>query len=337
VAWTQQLPSGNWRGLYRGPDGKTRSAGTHPHKAKALALAIEQEERASLPGWRDPRAAGRKWGDWCDVWWETRNVAPGTMKRDQSPLERHIKPYWRDKPLADITRHDVKAWAARMRREGLAESSVLRYVSIFSASLTAAVDAEILSANPAMRLKLPNGEVDVMRFLTRKEVKKILRATQDDRDKAIISTLVGCGLRWGEMAGLQAKRVDMKAGMIRVAETWDSRNRQLKRYPKGRRIRDVPLPPNVAERLEPYLSRPILFEGVDIDNWRKRVWDDLPTDARIHDLRHTYASWLLQKGVGLAEVGRLLGHASPSTTQRYAFLAETPKKAVLEAIGDLGV
>jgi integrase len=55
--------------------------------------------------------------------------------------------------------------------------------------------------------------------------------------------------------------------------------------------------------------------------------------VRIHDLRHTYASWLLQGGRDLAEVGDLLGHASPLTTQRYARLAEIASQDVLDALG----
>lgn len=75
---------------------------------------------------------------------------------------------------------------------------------------------------------------------------------------------------------------------------------------------------------------------LDIDNFRKR-WDAACKAAgvglvRPHDLRHTYASWLLQNGVSLAEVGRLLGHISPATTARYAHLSKTPADAVLKVL-----
>ncbi len=229
MAWTQQLPSGNWRALYRDGEGKTRSAGTFPHKAKAIAKATQAEEEAHLPGWRDPRAGARKWGEWCDQWWPTRTAA--NAKNDLSPLNKWIKPHWQDVPLASITRYDVKAWASHMYNEGLAESSVKRYVSIFSSSLSAAVDAEILQANPAFGLKLPMGEVDVVRFLKRKQVRRILDALESEQDKALVSLLVGTGMRWGEAVGLHGRRVDLKNGMVRIAETWDTKNRRMKRYP----------------------------------------------------------------------------------------------------------
>lgn len=312
-----------------------RSAGTFPHKKRALAEATAREVEASLPGWRDPRAAGRKWGDWCDAWWPTRSVSESTMRSDESALTKHLRPRWGNVPLADITRHEVRAWAAQLRRDGLAESSVRRYVQILSASLSAAVDAEIIASNPAFRLKLPMGEIDVVRYLTRDEVGEILDAAPTDRDQALIALLVGCGLRWGEAVGLHAHRVDLRSGRLRVVEVWSTRTRSLKPYPKGRRARTVPIPFWVAEKIAPFMhAGDLLFPDVDINNWRKRVWAHLPTDARIHDLRHTYASWLLQDKVSLAQVGKLLGHVSPSTTQRYAHLAEEADESILMALPD---
>jgi integrase len=76
-----------------------------------------------------------------------------------------------------------------------------------------------------------------------------------------------------------------------------------------------------------------------VNNWRKRSWAPALERANIgharpHDLRHTYASWLVQNGTPIEEVARLRGHASSVVTQRYAHLADTPKDSVLKALGN---
>jgi site-specific recombinase XerD len=57
------------------------------------------------------------------------------------------------------------------------------------------------------------------------------------------------------------------------------------------------------------------------------------SDYRIHDNRHTHASHLVSSGISLAIVGRLLGHTNPSTTQRYAHLADDPLREASEIMG----
>lgn len=66
--------------------------------------------------------------------------------------------------------------------------------------------------------------------------------------------------------------------------------------------------------------------------WRRAVERARVGDARPYDLRHTFASWLLQAGLPLAEVGRMMGHAWAQTTMIYAHLAEVPSAAVLAAL-----
>ena len=72
----------------------------------------------------------------------------------------------------------------------------------------------------------------------------------------------------------------------------------------------------------------------------KRFWEDVRTNAelpavRIHDLRHTFASLLVSRGMTLPMSGKLLGHTQVQTTQRYAHLLDDPLRAGLEQVGDM--
>lgn len=367
MAWTQRVSDGRHRGLYRDGAGKVRSVGTFDHKAAALRAAAGQEEKSRRLNWRDPDAARRTWGEWCAQWLASRNVEASTRASDKGRIERYVKPRWGETPLGAITRHDVKAWAAQLREgtaivEGsppakpLSAATVTRITAVLSASLSAAVDADILASNPAARLKLAPSTPAVERFLTREEANKIL-GHLSGTELLVAKVLLGTGMRWGEMAGLHWHRVDLERGVVRVVESWDRISGTMKAYPKGRKVRDVPIPSWLVEDLavrrevaSDECGRPhadgACRSGLvitndsgspfDISAWRK-VWDPAVTAAKVghvrtHDLRHTYASWLLQAGVSLAEVGRLLGHASPQTTAGYAHLAETPADMVTGAI-----
>lgn len=357
MAWAERLPSGRYRGVYRDAQGAKRSAGSFTHKAKAERAAAAREEQARRSMQRDPEAFKRPWGEWCDEWWPTRHVEASTLRNDEARRRNHLDPRWSDVPIGSITRQDVKAWASSLRRGGLGAESVKRCVHLLSASLVAAMDAEIIDANPAARIKLAGGALAPERFLTREEYAAIRDEMPTTEDQLVADLLVYTGLRWGELAGLHRSRVDLKRGSLRVVETYDEASGLMNPYPKGKRVRDVPLTPEVREQLEgrtwsriacgvehsagrcpgPLLVTTEEGRALRNSNWSFRVWTPAVERAkvghvRIHDLRHTYASWLLQRGMPLAEVGKLLGHVSPQTTQRYAHLAETPVDAVLAAL-----
>lgn len=337
MAWTEQLPSGKHRGVYRLPDGRKRSAGTFNSKKTALNEAASKEAESARPAWRDPRGAERTWGEWRDEWWATRDVENSTLHREETMRKRHIDPHWENVELADISRHDIRAWAVGLTRKkdgAVSMASARRITNILSASLSAAVDKGILDVNPASRLKLGKVEVNNNRYLTLGEAERLIGEFPVGVDQAIVRTLLGAGLRWGELAGLQVGRVDMARKQVQVAEVWDSRERALKKYPKGRRSRPVPIPAWLADELASVIGNRtdgFVFQKqghmIDYANWRKKFWVPAVqlakvTPLRIHDLRHTYASWLIQQGFSLAEVGKLLGHESPSTTQIYAHLQD---------------
>lgn len=357
MAWSERLPSGRYRGVYRDGAGKRRSAGVFTHKAQAEREAGAKETDARKKKWRDPEAYKRPWGEWADEWVKSRQVESTTAKADAIRRRKHLDPRWSETPIGSITRHDVKAWAMDMRADGVGASTVQRAVHLFSASLNAAMDAEVLESNPASRIKLEKGAQAVERFLTHDEFDAIRAEMPTTEDQLVVDLLAHTGMRWSEVAGLHWSRVDLARGMLRVVETYDETAGRIKAYPKGRRVRDVPLTPELAEALLKRKPKSPATCGVEHtsgicrsalvvttergaplrnSNWSPTWRDALARaevgHARIHDLRHTYASWLLQQGIPLAEVGRLLGHVSTQTTAKYAHLAEPPSAAILAAL-----
>lgn len=350
MPWTQELKSGRYSGLYRMPDGTPhRVKGTFTHKRAAYTAAAKAEEEASLPGWRDPKAGARKWGDWSKEWWEHRDVTEATLKIERSMMKQHIEPRWSNVALADITRGDVRKWAVKMKKGGLEPSTVNRIVTVFRASLSAAVDEEVLLANPASKVRLEVGETDVRRYLEEAEAVALMGALRRDTDVPLTAFLFGCGPRYGEAVGLQVNRLAKDLSEVRIAEAWVTKTRTLARYTKNRMMREVPVPPWVQEHLEPLVKgrkTGFVFENdretvPDYNNFRKRFML-ASEDAELghvtpHDCRHSYASWLLQSGKSLARVGQLLGHVDPSTTQIYAHLAPKVDDGVADAIPVLRV
>lgn len=316
MAWTEKLPSGNHRAMYRTPDGKKRSAGTYPHQKKAMQKAVAAEEEAQVPGWRDPAAGARTWGDWCAEWQEKRVLSEAGQRAETSLIRNHLLPKWGDVRLVDIDRVEVRGWVKELRKK-LAESSAERALASFSASLSAAVEKGVLASNPCFRLGVNPGQVDNARYFTEKEVARFLAEVEHGRDRALIAFLVGTGLRWGEALAVTSKRVNRTRKTVRVSHVFTQRG-TLKEYPKGKRIRDVPIPQWVMDEIEPLLDREYVFGYLNSSNWRRDVWNPLETGGTMHDLRHTYASWLLQRGVPMALVSKYLGHSSIQLTERYA-------------------
>ncbi len=242
----------------------------------------------------------------------------------------------------------------------LSPATVDRIYRLFSASMKAAVLDGRLAASPCVGIELPTAAPGHERFLTWGEFNSVAFHLRPPWQCAAVM-LVGTGMRFGEMAGLHWQRVDLAENVIDVIETWDPVAGRIKAYPKGKLRRTVPIPSWLRPFLETQLDQngdatscglkhpsgarcrsglvvPAPEGGaIDGHNFGRRDWSDAVRLAgvghvRLHDLRHTYASWLRQSGVDLEEVQRLLGHASITTTQRYSHLGKSQHSRVLAAL-----
>lgn len=287
------------------------------------------------------------WGEWVQQWWPSRSVEPATIETEERLLRRHIEPRWAAVRLAEMTRHDIQAWATGLGSapHNLAPGSARRVLGVLVSSLSGAMDAGLLEANPATRIKLPPAPQGKEVFLTHEELEAVLEAIPHKDDAALVLFLANTGLRWGEAAGLHWHNLDTARGIVTVSDALSSG--EIKPYPKGRRQRHVPVFDWVTENIDrparmtacsaPHrdgkcrsgLVFPARSGGPRDDrNFYRRVLQPALVDAglshlgaTLHDLRHTYASWLVQGGVSLERIAELLGHASISTTQIYAHLA----------------
>lgn len=347
MPWVETLPSGNYRAGYRIPSGKKRYVeGTFTHKRAAERAATQAEADAHQLGWRDPQAAQRLWGEWAAEWFESRRVEASTLSAERYVLPRLMKK-WGETPIHEITRYEVKVWASELLAEGLAHSSVLKHISLLSGSLTDAADAEIIPANPALRLKLGLVPGENERVLDVEEQHRLFAAFAPAadasdleyalamRDQALVATLIGSGGRWGEAVALAPFHFTEEG--IRYRRAWDNANRIMKDYTKGKKRRTVPLAPWLLEIIAPALEanpHGLIFtasNGMPLNrqNWTTRRWKPAIERAKLnqgehsdlvspHTLRHTYATMQLEAGRTIAEIADLLGHSSMSMAERYA-------------------
>ena len=361
MAWSEKLPSGRYRGVYRDAAGRKHSVDeTFTHKAAAKRAAGEAEQRARRNLWRDPKAGRRTWGAWCEDWWKSRTVEGATLKTDAGRRDKHLIPKWGAVPIGAITRHEVKLWRAEMRDAGMTNSTINRAVALLSVSLSAAVEEGSLDHNPLIRLEKLTEPPAKRQKINEEQAGRLLAQLPSKRDQLIVKTLASTGLRWGELAGLHRARVDFDRGLILVVEAFSERIGEMKAYPKGKSDRVVPVPDWLIEELAevPYEGTtcgvhhssgscigPLLLTtaGGSVlrnTNWspifRQAVEDSGVGPLRIHDLRGTAASWWLTGGNELAEVRKFMGHRDSKTTDRYAEISGVNVARATGAIPRLG-
>ena len=251
----------------------------------------------------------------------------------ESVLNTHLIPRWGRLRLDEIKQQDISRWLAEKRKE-LAPATVEKLRMMLGRSFELArrwemPGAEINPVRGITRFKFDNART---RYLTADEAERLLQAADNSLNpqlKAIISLLLLTGARKSELLNAEWRNVDVARSSWFIPET--------KTTP-----RHVPLSKAAVEVIK---GLPV-FDGCPylIPNPKtrkpystiKRAWDTARTEARlkdvrIHDLRHSAASFLINANIDLFTVGRILGHCSPETSQRYAHLSNATLLAAVEA------
>ncbi|MCX6132992.1 MAG: tyrosine-type recombinase/integrase [Ignavibacteriales bacterium] len=194
-------------------------------------------------------------------------------------------------------------------------------------ALNIALRWKLLDSNPFAGLPLPRMPEPVPAFFTVQEFEKMIGVVKEDWLKDVLTFTVLTGLRRGEVVNLQWPQVDLERKLIIVQSTATFKTKAGKKrsVPLGemayqildRRRISFPDTEYVFTRRGKKLSPPWLSHK--LKKYVRKL--SLDENLNFHALRHTFASWLVQKSASLYEVQKLLGHADISTTQIYSHLA----------------
>mgnify|MGYP001334412099 CR=1 FL=1 len=250
-------------------------------------------------------------------------------------MRLHLKPRWGKLRLDEITQPAVAKWLAEKAEEGLAPATVEKVRVTLHRSFELALRWEMsgVTRNPVKGIprKPINNARD--RYVSAAEAKRLLAACEASLNpqlKYIVPLLLFTGARVSELLHAQWRHIDLdkRSWLIPTSKTGKARHVPLSQPAVAilqavPRFKDCPyVVPNPETKL-PFVSI-------------KRAWQTarkeavLP-DLRIHDLRHSAASFMINAGIDLFAVGKVLGHADHKSTMRYSHLANDTLLAAVEA------
>lgn len=303
-------------------------------KAKARKLRSEVELNGNPAATKEKKKAVPTYAELAKQHLDHAKTYQKRPENTEAVLRVHLLPKWGKLRLDEITQQDVSRWLAEKRKE-LAPATVEKLRMMLGRSFELAKQWEIPGAdiNPVRgvpRFKFSNARE---RFLSAKEADCLLAACALSSNPLllpIVQLLLLTGARKSELLNAEWKNVDLerKAWFIPDSKTGKSRHVPLSQaavaviegLPK---IGGCPyLLPNPKTR-KPY-------DGM------KRAWATARKEAglgdfRLHDLRHSAASFMINGGTDLFTVGRILGHADHQSTMRYSHLANDTLLAAVEA------
>lgn len=259
---------------------------------------------------------------------------PGSVKNDRSMLDRYVLPRLGKLRVMEISHSDIQRLHNNMRDTPYQAN---RTLALMSKMFELSIRGGLRSDNPARGVgKFPEEKRD--RWLSDEELGRLLSALSEHPNQVAANAIrlqLLTGARIGEILTAQWTEFDLDRGV------WTKPSH----HTKQKRREHLPLSTAACSLLAEMkatlcATSPWLCPGRSPDRpykdlkafWRSVTKAAGLTDYRIHDNRHTHASHLVSSGLSLPIVGRLLGHTNPSTTQRYAHLADDPLREAAEVM-----
>ncbi len=291
---------------------------------------------------RDDRKARKEIPIWNDF--ITLQYVPYAQPRKRTwagDVQRNVRigAKFGTKRLDEITRREIEDFHTSLLDEGLSPATADQHLRLIKRAFNLAVAWEVVEKNPAANVKLLR--VDNRRdfYLNDEQLARLMQVLRTDSARTVCQLamfLLATGARLSEATGATWSQIDRGHRVWRIPAA----------NSKSKKMRPVPLNDQALAVLDE-VGTEGKFEHVFINHrwinadgsrgkpitWIHKVWERIRVEAglpqlRVHDLRHSHASFLVNAGRTLYEVQQVLGHSDPAVTMRYAHLST---KTMLEA------
>ena len=277
---------------------------------------------------------------------ETR-LREHTMRTKKYIVELKILPYFGNKRVNDITAADIRQWQNELIKMGYSPTYLKTINNQLSAIFNYAVRYYDLKSNPCEKAgSMGKSKAEEMDFWTGEEFRKFIDSVMNKRlSYMAFMTLYWTGMRLGELLALNPKDVDLKKRTISITKSYQRLGKKdvitPPKTPKSKRV--ITIPEFLAADIKDYMDS--LYELQENDRlfpitkyyleheMQRGIKESGVKRIRVHDLRHSHASMLIELGFSPLEIANRLGHEKVETTlNTYAHLYPNKQTKLAERL-----
>ena len=309
---------------------RVRKFGGYTKEQAQVALAKERLDRRDIVlGLKQPAVEDVDFGAFAD---EFLNLYSKQNKRswvrDEISLG-HLKDFFKGETLRSLGTEKIERYKAARKAE-VAPATVNREMACLRTLLNKGMEWGRIEENPAARVKKLKEPPARERILNASEAARLIDASTPEL-RPILIVALGTGMRRGEILGLKWTDLDLVRGIITVSMS------------KSGKSRKIPMSGHVAATLgalrhrgeyvfqNPETGQPLL--GVAVP-FKAACTAAKLEGLRLHDLRHTAASKMVEAGIDLVTVSKILGHSTIQMTMRYAHPTPDNLRLAVNCLGE---
>lgn len=320
-----------------------------PENSKAGAQAYEAVLRQKLARGESiddtirAKEKEQKFARFAQTWFTdyvVSNNKPSEQKTKRYILSASLVPFFGKMTIGKITAHHIEQYKAQLAKEDASPKTIRNRLTILNTCLKTAHEWGLSGTPPKIKWpKCPPPKTD---YLSNDECELVL-SNSSGIIHEMIFTALKTGMRQGELAGLQWSSIDWERLELTVRHSLDDTTKTLV-PPKNNKQRHIPLDANVYEMLfKRKKSTGFVFLDTDgkplnqkrLGRHMVKIREAIKLSGKKvgwHMFRHTFASHLAIKGVPLHAIKDLMGHASITTTMRYAHLAPSTLRSAIDML-----